>query len=84
MIEEWEVAAVIARVASKLPGSIAAEGFEAQDEEQFQAYIERDAYDRVFGQSQPAPANPIEEVEEEWRPAGPGAGLEDIMPGLSG
>ena len=84
MIEEWEVAAVIARVASKLPGSIAAEGFEAQDEEQFQAYIEQDAYDRVFGQSQPAPANPIEEVEEEWRPAGPGAGLDDIMPGLSG
>lgn len=85
MVEDYELASVIARVAGKLPQSIAAEGFEFGDEDAFNDYIEQDAYNRVYG-SQSMPAPEVEQLVEPdtWQPAGPGAGLDDIMPGLSG
>lgn len=86
MIEDSEIASVVARVAAKLQASIAADGFEAQDEEAFNAYIEQDAYNRVFGEMKTAEIFPEMQLEEpeEWAPQGPGAGLDEIMPGLSG
>jgi hypothetical protein len=85
MVEETELASVIARVAGKLPASLAADGFEAQDEDAFDSYIEQDAYNRTYGRGSHATAEPMVEIQaEEWKPAGPGAGLDDIMPGLSG
>jgi hypothetical protein len=84
MVEEFDLASVISRVAAKLPASIAAEGFEAQDEEQFRAYIEQDAYDRVYNRGRYHEAEPVAEPEQEWAPAEPGDGLGECMPGLSG
>lgn len=84
MIEESEIASVVARVAAKLPASIAADGFEAQDEEAFNAWIEQDAYNRVYGEPAYVEQEVFQAQEQEWRPAGPGAGLDDIMPGLTG
>jgi len=84
MVEDIEIASVIARVSEKLPASIAAEGFDAQDEEAFNAYIEQDSYDRVYGRGRYEEVETIPEPEIEWEPQGPGAGLEECMPGLSG
>jgi hypothetical protein len=84
MIDDFEVASVVARVAMHLPPSIAAEGFEVQDEEAFQSYIEQDAYNRVFGKGE-IKEEIFEEPEQEWEPAGNTQGLSgDFMPGLSG
>lgn len=86
MIEEFEVASVVSKVANCLPQSIAAEGFEAQDEDAMEAYIREDAYNRVYGRGQysepVAPPPPIE--EDTWEPQGPDHDLGDAMPGLSG
>lgn len=84
MVEEFEVASAVSRVAAHLPASIAAEGFEMQDEEAFQNYIEQDAYNRVYGKAQYAAPDPFPEPEEEWQPGEPGFGLSDWMPGLTG
>jgi hypothetical protein len=83
MVSEIEIASVVARLASKLPLSIAAEGFAAQDEDAFNTYIEQDAYNRVYGKAEYREPEPAPETEQEWEPAemGPGA---DYMPGLSG
>ena len=83
MVEEMEIASVISRVAAELPASIAAEGFEAQDEEAFQTYIEQDAYNRVYGKMEAEPEL-VAEPEQEWEPAEPAFGLSDCMPGLNG
>lgn len=84
MVEEIEVASVISRVAAQLPASIAAEGFEAQDEAAFTAYVEQDAYRRVYGQVEPE-QEPAPQIEEEWEPPGNSSGLsDDWMPGLTG
>jgi hypothetical protein len=84
MIEETEIASVIARVASKLPASIAAEGFDWNDDEQFQAYISQDAYDRVYGRGKYEEKEPVlPEQEEEWV-AQQNDELSEMMPGLSG
>lgn len=83
MVEDREIASVIARVASKLPASIA--GFEEADEEAWTAYVERDSYDRVYGRGKYQEAEEtILEADAEWEPPGPGDGLEEMMPGLSG
>jgi hypothetical protein len=84
MVEEMEIASVISRVAAHLPPSIAAEGFEIENEEAYQAYIEQDAYNRVYGKAEYAEPEPIPESETEWEPAEPAFGLGDCMPGLSG
>jgi hypothetical protein len=86
MVEETEVASVISRVASKLPHSIAAEGFEASDDEAFAAYIEKDAYNRVYGRGQYTQPAPVEELEPEVEDVlSNSMGLsDDFMPGLSG
>jgi hypothetical protein len=84
MVEEYELASVVSRVANKLPASIAAEGFEAQDEEAFAAYVEQDAYNRVYGRGQYKEQEPAPAIEEDWQPAGPGEGLDEMMPGLTG
>lgn len=85
MIEEYELASVVARVANKLPPSLAADGFEAQDEEQFEAYIAEDAYNRVYGRGQYREEQaPPPMAEPEWEPSGASFGLEEMMPGLSG
>lgn len=82
MVEEIEIASVIARVASKLPASIAAEGFEPHDDEAFRAYIAEDAYNRTYGRGKYKEAEPVE-LEQEWQPA-IAEDLEEWMPGLSG
>jgi hypothetical protein len=84
MVEEVEIASVISRVAAHLPSSIAAEGFEAQDEAAFNAYIEQDAYNRIYGKVEPEPE--ALQIDEEWEPPGQSApGLsDDWMPGLTG
>jgi hypothetical protein len=85
MVDEFELASVVSRVANKLPASIAAEGFEAQDEEMFAKYVEEDAYNRVYGRGRYKDEEPAPEMPgEEWEPAEPGAGLSDMMPGLTG
>jgi len=84
MVEEFEVASVIARVVNKLPSSIAAEGFEVQDEEAFKAYIEEDAYNRTYGRGKYNTPEPVFEEEEEWQPGAEGAEFDDMMPGLTG
>lgn len=84
MVEDIEIASVVARLASHLPASIAAEGFNAEDEEAFNAYIEQDSYNRVYGRGQYKEEESVPEPEIEWEPQGPGAGLDEIMPGLSG
>jgi hypothetical protein len=84
MVEEMEIASVISRVAAHLPPSIAAEGFEIENEEAYQAYIEQDAYNRVYGKAEYAEPEPIPDSDTEWEPAEPAFGLGDCMPGLSG
>lgn len=84
MVEETEIASVIARVAANLPASIAAEGFETSDDEAWREQMETDAYNRVYGRGQYAEKEPVfEEVEEEWQPPIHDE-LSEAMPGLSG
>lgn len=84
MVEETEIASVIARVAQKLPPSIAAKDFEANDEEKWAGYIDEDAYNRVYGRAQYSEPVPVMEAEAEWEPPARSEGLNDCMPGLSG
>jgi hypothetical protein len=85
IIEETEIASVVSRVTAQLPVSIAAEHFDRTDEEEWDRVFQNDAYYRVFG-SEPAAQDTNEgyDTEEEWAPAMASAGLEDIMPGLTG
>ena len=82
MIEDTEVATVVTRVAAQLPQSIAAQNFNANDEEVFQAFVQRDAYDRVYnrGAYYHDAQQPVE-IEEEWTPPNDD---NEYMPGLSG
>jgi hypothetical protein len=83
MVDETETASVIARLAAKLPASIAAEGFEAHDEDAFNAYIAQDAYNRVYGKGEYIePEAPPDMEEEEWEPVNEAG--EEWMPGLTG
>jgi hypothetical protein len=85
MVEESEVANVISRVAGKLPASIASDELADLDEEQLTNYIERDAYDRVYGRGQYAAIEPAPDFEiYDFVPNRAPADLDDIMPGLSG
>lgn len=82
MIEETEIAAVISRVAAQLPLSIANKDFDPYDEEAFTAFIERDAYNRVYSRGPyREPEVPSDLVEDVWT-----AQYEDndYMPGLAG
>lgn len=84
MVEETEIPSVIARVAAKLPASIAAKDFELSDPEAFDRYISEDAYNRIYGRGnyeEPEPELP--EEEEEWGPQ-QHEDLSEMMPGLSG
>ena len=84
MVEETDVASVVARVAAQLPQSIAARNFSANDEEAFQAYIQRDAYDRVYNRGKyyhPAQEPAVATMEEEYEPPDED---NDFMPGLTG
>lgn len=85
MVEDFEIAAVVSRVAQKLPASIAAEDFAVNDEDAFKAYVEQDAYDRTFNKGkyfEPEPVLP--EEEEIWQPMQNEFLEGDVMPGLSG
>ena len=84
MVEDQEIASVVSRVAANLPASIAADGFETSDDEAWQAQLDQDAYNRVYGRGQYAQPDPvIEVVEEVWEPTKHDE-LSDAMPGLSG
>jgi len=84
MVEESEIASVVARVATKLPSSIAGKDFDPTDEEAFQQYVTEDAYNRVYGRGKYEEKEPeLEEPEEEWAPV-QNEHLSDMMPGLSG
>lgn len=85
MVEETELASVVARVAGALPASIAAGDFDATDEETWAAFQHEDAYNRVYGRGAYAEKEPEapELPEEEWQPQA-AAGLSEMMPGLSG
>jgi hypothetical protein len=87
MIEEYEIPDVVSKVAARLPATVAAEGFEAQDEQAWEDMANRDAYNRVYGlglyQEQAPYSEPVEE-EEEYSPQFDDAGLSECMPGLSG
>jgi hypothetical protein len=83
LVEEFEIASVVSRVAQKLPPSIAALGFEPEDDEAFKLYMEQDAYNRVYARAQYAPPEPFEEPEPEWE-LPQNEELSDFMPGLSG
>jgi hypothetical protein len=86
LIEETEIASVVSRVAAQLPVSIAAEHFDRTDEEAWERVFQNDAYYRVFGNDEPAPSYQPEEYadKESITPSYAVAGLEDIMPGLTG
>jgi hypothetical protein len=80
MVEETDVANVVSRVVAQLPPSIAAADFNVNDEEAFNAFIERDAYDRTYNRGRyETPPEPV--VEEEWTPPNDDSGY---MPGLTG
>jgi len=83
LVEEYEVASVISRIAAKLPASIAAAGFEPAEEEAFSNYVNQDAYDRVYGRGKYKEPDPVPEPEEEWVPI-QHSDLSEMMPGLSG
>jgi hypothetical protein len=83
LVEEYEVASVISRLAAKLPASIAAKGFEPSDEEAFTQYVSQDAYNRVYGRGRYTEPEPQPEPEQEWMPMQHDE-LSDWMPGLSG
>lgn len=84
MVEETEIASVIARVANKLPASIAALDFETSDEEAWSKHIEQDAYDKVYGRGKYAEPEWVPEPEPDYEPQNHGGDLSDCMPGLSG
>jgi hypothetical protein len=84
MVEETEIAAVVARVAAQLPPSIAAQNFNANDEDAFNAFIARDAYDRIFDRGRYYHAGqeaPPDIEQQEWVPQNED---NDWMPGLNG
>jgi len=83
MVEETEIASVVARVASKLPASIAAADFEMTNDEKWNEYIAEDAYNKVYGRGQYVEPEPVLEPEPEWEPPRH-EDLEEMMPGLSG
>ena len=83
LVEENELPDALARVCEALPSSIALNDRKEIAEEEFDAMVERDVYDRVYGLG----SNEVEEVEEAdemYVPAGNTGGLEEIMPGLTG
>jgi hypothetical protein len=82
MIEETEIAAVVSHVAAQLPQSIAAHDFDPFDEEAFAAFIERDAYDRVYSRGAYSEPEPPSDFEEEDLTAQNEDN--DYMPGLTG
>jgi hypothetical protein len=83
LVEDYEVASVISRIAAKLPASIAAEGFEPGEEDAWRTYVNEDAYNRVYGRGKYTEPDPQPEPEEEWEPM-QHSELSDWMPGLSG
>ena len=84
MIEETEIASVIARVTARLPLSIASADLDFNNEEAYQKYIGEDAYNRVYGRGRYEEKEPeLEEQEEEWAPQQHDT-LSEMMPGLSG
>jgi hypothetical protein len=84
MVEETEIASVVARVAAKLPASIAGKDFDPSDEEAFRIYVSEDAYNRVYGRGKYEETEAeLDEEEEEWKPQQNDV-LSDMMPGLSG
>jgi hypothetical protein len=84
MVEEFEIASVVSRLAQKLPATIAAEGFDPTDNEAMEQYLAEDAYNRVYGRGKySAPEPVLDEPEAEWEPMR-NEGLSDMMPGLSG
>jgi hypothetical protein len=84
MVEDFEIASVVSRLAQKLPASIAAEGFEEPEGEAMQEYLAQDAYNRVYGRGKYSEPEPVlDEPEAEWEPMR-NEGLSDMMPGLSG
>lgn len=84
MIEEMDIASVVARVAAQLPQSIAAKNFNSNDEEVFQAFIQRDAYDRVYNRGAYYHAGQEKIIEEELEEYAPPNHDNDYMPGLTG
>ncbi len=83
MTEEDETASVVSRVASCLPASIAAEGFDTADEEAWAEYARKDAYDRVYGLGSYAVETAEVFDEVEYQPPAHES-LGDMMPGLTG
>lgn len=84
MIEDTDIASVVARVAAQLPQSIAAKNFNASDEDAFQAFIQRDAYDRVYNRGQYYHAGQEAAAAEEEEEYVPPNQDNDYMPGLTG
>lgn len=86
MIEEFEMASVVSRIAQKLPASIVAKDFEISDDDQFKAYVDRDAYDRTFNRGRYFEEPPVlpENEEEEWSVMQNEFLAPDWMPGLNG
>lgn len=80
MIEEMEVASVIARIAQKLPAIVTEE---LQDVDAFQAYIDQDAYNRVYGRGNYEEPEIVMEEQDEWD-IQQNELLSEMMPGLSG
>jgi hypothetical protein len=81
MVDDTDIAHVVARLVSQLPQSIAAQNFNANDEETFNAYVQRDAYDRVYSRGVYYHAAQEAPVEPEWVPPNED---NDYMPGLTG
>ena len=84
LVDEFEVASVIARLASKLPASIAAPGFDPSEEQAFTDYISEDAYNRVYARGKYKEPEPMPEPEQEWTPIQNELLGDDWMPGLTG
>ena len=82
MIEDREIAAVVSAVAAQLPFSIGSKDLDLWDEEVFTAFIERDAYDRVYSRGRYRDEEPPPDLVEEAA-AFPNED-NDFMPGLTG
>jgi hypothetical protein len=86
MIEEFEVASVISRIAQKLPASIAAKDFDISDDDQFRSQMDKDAYDRTYNRGKYFEEEPVlpEAEEVEWSAMQNEYLESEFMPGLSG
>lgn len=91
MSDELELPCVVAQVAHCLPHTIAAQDFNASDDDEWEGLMHQDAMDRVYGRGRykneqaPLSSAELEAIANEaWEPQTDHMGLDNMMPGLNG